>query len=114
MSPSNLLVHGGSLCLSSALIETALEAELGHILLLLDHGGDLKQAVGGADVAVSGRVSAADHDAVFGLLDHLEVVRHDCANFVGAGEEVGSIPQMTGGFGASVFPVKEGSLGDVT
>ena len=114
MSPSHLIVHGGSLRLSKALVETALETEFGHALLLLDDSGDFEQTVRGSDFADTWRVTTADHNSVLGLLDNLKVVGDDSAYFVVVREQVGSIPKVAGSFGATVLAVKEGSLGNVS
>lgn len=75
--------HGLSLGLAQSLVETALETELRDPLLGLNNGGDLKQAVRAAHVLATGRVAAANDDAVGCLLDHFEVVGDQGSNIIG-------------------------------
>jgi hypothetical protein len=112
VSPSHLIIHGGSFRLPKTFVETTFETELRHALLLLDHGGDFEQAVGVSDFADTWRVTTPDDNSILSLLDNLEVIGDDGAYFVVVREEVGSIPKMAGSLGATVLSVKVGSLGD--
>ena len=99
--------------LAQTLVEAAFQSELGHALLLLDHGAHFEQAIGGSNFGDSGRVSTAHNDAVFGLLEDLEVVGDDGAHLVAVVEEVLTIPELVGGLGAPVLAGKEGALRDI-
>jgi hypothetical protein len=95
------------------LVEAALQSELGHTLLLLDHGAHLEQAVGRSNFGDSGRIATAHDDAVFGLLEDLEVVGDDGAHLVGGVEKVLALPELVGGLGALVLAGEVGALRNV-
>lgn len=82
MCPSYLVIHGCTFRLPETLVETALETEFGHALILLDHSGDFEEAVGGTDFTNAGGVTTANENTVFGLLNNFKVIGDDGSYFV--------------------------------
>lgn len=113
MQPGYNRTHGSSLSLTETLVEAALQGKLSHALLLLDHGAHLKESIGRANILVAGGITTANCNLLLGLLDDLEVVGDDGADFVVVCEKVLAAPQMGGGFGTLVLIGEEGALDDV-
>lgn len=103
MQPGHNGTHWRTLSLALALVEAALELELRDAFLLLDDGRDFEEAVGFADIGVSGSIATTNGDRFVGLLENFEVVGDHGADLVGVGEEVFAIPEVGGGLGALIF-----------
>lgn len=98
---------------AQTLVEAALQSELSHTLLLLDHSTHLEQAIGRSNISDSGGVATAHDDAVFGLLENLKVIGDDGADLVAALEEILALPELVGGLGTLVLPSEDGALSDI-
>ena len=84
--------------LAQSLVKDALESELGVAFVDVDFGRDLEQAVRGPDVALQGRVAAADEDGLepadTGFGENFEVVGYLGVGLVGGSEELGLRPEL--------------------
>lgn len=114
MCPGHLVIHWRSFSLAKTLVETTFEGELCHTLLLLDDGTNLEESIGGTNIADARGGTAADSDAVLGLLDDFEVIGDEGTDLVVAGEEVRSLPEVVSGLGAAVLLIQVGALGNVS
>lgn len=72
--------------LAETLVEAALQSKFCYTLLPFDHSTHLEQTVGRANLMNTWRVTTAHDDAIFGLLENLEVVGDDGAYLVATGE----------------------------
>lgn len=103
VQPLDMRGHGRRVSLAQALVEAAGQSELSHTLVPLDNSANLEQTVGGADVGLSGGITAADGDAVIGLVEDFEVIGDDCADLVAARQQIRSLPEMVGSIGTLVL-----------
>lgn len=114
VQPHHNRAHGRSLRLTQALVKAALQGKLGLSLVLVHHGANLKQTVGGADTLFAGRGTTADNNLLVSLFDDLEVVGDHGADLVGTCEEVLAFPEVARGLGAFVLIGEVCALGDVS
>lgn len=54
-----------------------------NAFVLLDVDGHLEEAIGFSNIALQGRITAANHNSIICLLDDLEMIGDLGANFVG-------------------------------
>lgn len=114
MQPNHNWPHRCALGLTETLVEAALQGKLCLSLIPVHDCANLKQTVGGSDTLFAGRRATADENFLVGLLDDLEVVGDQGADFVAAGEQVLALPEMVGGLGALVLVGEVGALGDIS
>lgn len=113
MKPDHDRAHRSRFSFTQALVETTLQGELSYAFLLLDHSTHLKEAIGGTDTRLTGGTATTNDNVVICLLDNFEVIGNQSADLISVGEEVLSLPQVSGSLRALVLAGEPSALGNI-